>query len=82
MPWKAYTFREMPRAETIKEAGSRGCQRDEHKHFRGLDMGSQIVAGAANSVINATKSGRKQEYPKDKGDHQDELPDTAEGCEK
>lgn len=29
---------------------------DEHKHFRGLDMGSQIVAGAANSVINATKS--------------------------
>ena len=55
MPWKAYTFRKC-QGGNHQGSGSRGCQQDEHKHFRGLDMGSQIVAGAANSVINATKS--------------------------
>ena len=31
-------------------------------------MGSQIVAGAANSVINATKSAASKNIRKDKGD--------------
>ena len=56
MPWKAYTFREMPRRETIKEAEAAGAAERTQAFPGDLTWGSQIVAGAANSVINATKS--------------------------
>jgi Bac_Flav_CT_M: Bacteroides conjugative transposon TraM protein len=56
MPWKAYTFREMPRRKPSKEAEAAGVSGTNTSISGGLDMGSQIVAGAANSVINATKS--------------------------
>ena len=44
------------KAETIKEAEAAGVSGTNTSISGGLDMGSQIVAGAANSVINATKS--------------------------
>lgn len=44
------------KAETVKEAEAAGVSGANTNISGGLDMGSQIVAGAANSVINATKS--------------------------
>jgi len=44
------------KAETVKEAEAAGIGGANASISGGLDMGSQIVAGAANSVINATKS--------------------------
>ena len=42
--------------DAIKEAEAAGVSGTNTSISGGLDMGSQIVAGAANSVINATKS--------------------------
>ena len=69
------------KAETIKEAEAAGVSGTNTSISGGLDMGSQIVAGGEQRH-QRDQVGRKQEYPKDKGDHQDELPDTAEGCKK
>ena len=40
------------------------------------------AAGVSGTNTSISGGLDKQEYPKDKGDHQDELPDTAEGCKK
>ena len=44
------------KAETAQEAGAAGTSGANTNISGGFDMGSQLVAGAANSVINATKS--------------------------
>ncbi|WP_280227523.1 conjugative transposon protein TraM [Bacteroides fragilis] len=44
------------KAETAQEAGAAGISGANTNISGGFDMGSQLVAGAANSVINATKS--------------------------
>lgn len=44
------------RAETIQEAEAAGVSGAGTNIAGGLDVGSQLVAGAANSVISATKS--------------------------
>lgn len=44
------------KAETAQEAGVAGISGANTNISGGFDIGSQLVAGAANSVINATKS--------------------------
>ena len=44
------------KAETIQEAEAAGVSGAGTNISGGLDVGSQLVAGAANSVISATKS--------------------------
>lgn len=44
------------KAETVQEAEAAGVSGASTNISGGFDMGSQLVAGAANSVINATKS--------------------------
>lgn len=45
-----------PKSEAAQEAGSAAVQGSNANITGGFDLGTQLVAGAANSVINATKS--------------------------
>lgn len=45
-----------PKSEVAKDAGSSAVSGANANISGGLDIGTQLVAGAANSVINATKS--------------------------
>ena len=68
------------KAETIKEAEAAGVSGTNTSISGG--HGKPDSGGRGEQRHQRDQVGRKQEYPQDKGDHQDELPDTAEGCKK
>lgn len=53
-----------PKSEVAKDAGAAATSGANANISGGIDIGSQLVAGAANSVINATKSATSQNIRK------------------